>query len=219
MPRKGLLIAIEGIDGAGKTTQARLLREYLQSRGYCVVLSKEPTEGPWGRKIRTLAREGRHRATPQQELEYFIRDRQSHVQDVVLPALQRGCIVILDRYYFSTMAYQGASGLDPQAIRRRNEAFAPAPDLLIVLDVPPSLGRSRIRHGRNETPNAFEGEDFLARVRALFRNLSDPCAVHVDGTRSIQEVQETIRCAVDRLLAESRRDEGPAAMNSGITER
>lgn len=100
----GLLIAIEGIDGAGKTTLARRLTTTLEAAGARVVLSKEPTNGPWGTKLRQSAATGRLSAD--EEAELLIRDRHEHVDTLIAPALARGDIVILDRYFPSMVAYQ-----------------------------------------------------------------------------------------------------------------
>ena len=102
----GTLIAMEGIDGAGKTTQVDLLVEFLRSAGVRVVRSKEPTDGPWGKKIRHSAANGR--MTLEQEIEAFVDDRKEHVQNVIAPALNDGQTVVLDRYFYSTIAYQGS---------------------------------------------------------------------------------------------------------------
>ena len=115
--KKGFLVAIEGIDGAGKTTQAALLHEYLTSRELPAILTKEPTDSIYGQKIKKLAQGERHLVKPREEYNLFIEDRKLHVADLIQPALDKNAIVILDRYYFSTMAYQGAIGLDPARIR------------------------------------------------------------------------------------------------------
>lgn len=149
----GQLIVIEGIDGTGKSTQATMLAEALRKSHEEVVQSFEPTNGPWGKKLRESATTGR--LSIEDELDYFIRDRREHVENVIVPVMQRGGIVILDRYYFSTMAYQGARGLDPLKIREQNEQFAPKPDILIILDldVDTALQRIGVRDGQT---NEFE---------------------------------------------------------------
>src|SRR5207253_402183 len=101
----GILIAIEGIDGAGKTTQVARLCKALEAVGETVVRSKEPTNGPHGRRVRESAQNGR--LDPHEELATFLDDRREHVATVIGPALGRGEIVILDRYFYSTIAYQG----------------------------------------------------------------------------------------------------------------
>jgi dTMP kinase len=163
-PRRGLLVAFEGIDGSGKTTQAHRLRLLLERNGVPVLATKEPTDGPWGIKLRRSAREGR--LSPEAELEAFLEDRREHVQRELAPALASGRVVIIDRYYLSTVAYQGARGLDPADLIRLN-AFAPAPDLCFVFDVDPALGLSRISK-RGAGADLFEQRQALAAARRIF---------------------------------------------------
>jgi dTMP kinase len=167
--KKGLLLVIEGIDGAGKTTQAERLHKLLSEDGWDVIRSKEPTDGQWGRKLRESATTGR--LSPAEELELFMRDRREHVQTLLNPALEQGKIVIVDRYYFSTAAYQGARGLDPEEILRKNEEFAPPPGLLVFLDVEPEEGVRRIRQ-RGDRENLFEERAALAAVAKVFRSIN-----------------------------------------------
>ena len=165
-----MFIVIEGIDGTGKSTQAKLLATHLTSQGKTVVLSREPTDGPWGTLLRNSASTGR--LSPEDELETFLKDRQQHVTEIIIPALAAGHTVILDRYYFSTMAYQGARGFDSQEIRRKNEAFAPIPDLLLILDLDVDKAIERIGV-RGDTANEFEQRANLARCREIFLSLQD----------------------------------------------
>jgi dTMP kinase len=193
-----LFLVIEGIDGTGKSTQAQRLAEWLREQGREVVTSREPTDGPWGRKLRESAATGR--LSPEDELEYFLRDRRQHVEEVIAPALAAGNVVILDRYYFSTMAYQGARGFDPAEIRRRNEEFAPVPDLLLVLDLEVDAALERIG-ARGDTANEFEKRDSLQRCREVFLSLAGEPFVRVistDGTPD--EVGAAIREAVGGVL-------------------
>ena len=190
MKPKGLLIAIEGIDGTGKSTQARRLGEWFVSQGREVVLSREPTDGPWGKKLRESAATGR--LSPQDELQYFLNDRRQHVTEVIIPALAAGKVVILDRYYFSTMAYQGARGFDPVEIRRLNEEFAPAPDLLVILDLDVDTAHQRIGI-RGDTTNEFEQRESLERCRTIFLSLKDePFARVIDSKGTLDEVSQRI---------------------------
>ncbi|HEY4145666.1 dTMP kinase [Pinirhizobacter sp.] len=160
----GFVLAIEGIDGAGKTTLAASLGAVLRKVGLGVTIGKEPTAGTWGTRLRQSAIEGRLDAAD--ELRYLLLDRREHVESVIAPALERGEVMILDRYYPSTVAYQGAAGLDVHQLLAEND-FAPRPDLLLVLDVEPGEGLSRIR-ARGDKPNHFEDADNLARCRAIF---------------------------------------------------
>lgn len=191
---QGLFIVIEGIDGTGKSTQSKRLAEWFRSRGREVVLSREPTDGPWGKKLRESATTGRLSA--EEELECFLNDRREHVEMNIKPALAEGKVVILDRYYFSTMAYQGARGFDPAEIRRRNEAFAPQPDLLLILDLSVESAHGRIG-ARGDTANEFEQRDTLTRCREIFLSLRDePFACVIDAEPSLNEVTADILSVV-----------------------
>jgi dTMP kinase len=201
--RKGRLIVLEGIDGAGKSTQAALLVEALRKRGVRAVLFREPTGGVWGRKIRAKARRAGS-LTPRQELALFLKDRRDNVAKNIRPALARGEVVVLDRYYFSTIAYQGARGLDPKRIRRLNEAFAPPPDLVFILDVDPAGGLGRIR-GRGRRDEHFEREDYLKKVRVLFRRFRGRRFVRVDAAAPAGAVRARIWARVAELMGEPER--------------
>ena len=197
MQKPGLLIILEGIDGTGKSTQAKRLGEWFEARGREVVLSREPTDGPWGRKLRESAATGR--LSPEDELEYFLKDRRQHVEEVIQPALDAGKVVILDRYYFSTMAYQGARGFDPAEIRRKNEEFAPRPDLLVILDLNVDTALERIG-ARGDTANEFEKRESLQRCREIFLSLADePFARVVDSGRSLDDVAANLREIADGI--------------------
>jgi dTMP kinase len=193
-----LFLVIEGIDGTGKSTQAQRLAGWLRERGREVVTSREPTDGPWGKKLRESAATGR--LSPEDELEYFLRDRRQQGEEVIAPALEAGTVVSLDRYYFSTMAYQGARGFDPAEIRRRNEEFAPVPDLLLVLDLEVDAALERIG-ARGDTANEFEKRDSLQKCREVFLSLSDEPFVRVISTKGTpDEVEVAIREAVGGVL-------------------
>jgi len=199
MGRRGVLIAIEGIDGAGKTTHATLLKDVLERRGYDVVLLKEPTGGVWGARIRELAHLGRNIGA-HEELELFLRDRKENAREHILPALARGSVVVMDRYYPSSMAYQGALGLDPMLIKERSESIAPRPDLIVVLDVSSQIGVGRIRK-RGDVPNYFEDEGYLERVRAIFRRMvEEDMGTLVDATLPVEQVHARILELVEHEL-------------------
>ncbi|GAB4338522.1 MAG: hypothetical protein Kow0089_10480 [Desulfobulbaceae bacterium] len=198
--KQGILIAFEGIDGTGKSTQVKLLADYLRGRGYEVVETREPTDGPWGKKIRALFT-NRQSVTPEEELDLFIHDREQHVREVVNPALAKGKVVLTDRYYFSTAAYQGAAGMDPDEVFRRN-AFAPVPDLVLLLTMAPEESLVRVQELRGETLNDFEQEEQLRRVADLFDSFSDPCIRRIPAGGTLEEVRDRIRRIVDRMLEE-----------------
>lgn len=197
---RGTLITIEGIDGVGKTTHAKMLADFLSGRGLDVVQLREPTNGFWGKKIKNLTKHGRN-VTPKEECQWFLKDRMEDVQNNISPALKNGKIVIMDRYYYSTMAYQGALGLDVNKIREENEKFAPKPDLVIILDVPPEVGLARITNNRKEELNYFETMDYQSKVRELFLSMKSYDNVQIlNGNRSLEEIQEEIRKVVNNLL-------------------
>ena len=206
---RGLLIVFEGVDGAGKTTQVRLLDERLRREGYDVVCLKEPTEGPWGQKLRHLAQHGRQEVSPATELEWFLQDRREDVEHNIQPALARGQIVVLDRYYFSTIAYQGALQLDPEEIRVRNEAFAPPPDLLFLLELPAEQGFQRVR--QRGALSHFERLDYLERVAAIFAAMRFPYLTRIDASAAPTTVQERIWQDVASLLARAAKSDPTTA--------
>lgn len=187
----GILIAIDGIDGAGKTTQVTLLKNALESIGETVVVSKEPTDGEWGQKLRDSALNGR--LPFDEELEAFIRDRQDHLARKVIPALQAGNVVILDRYFYSTIAYQGILVSDHATIEQQVRANVVLPDAAYWLDLPADLAVSRVvsRDGR---PNLFERQEDLAKAGKVFSTISatDPLLRQVDATLSVTALHQFI---------------------------
>jgi len=191
----GLCIAFEGIDGSGKSTHSRLLAEFLRLRGFDVVVDHEPTDGPWGKKLRDSATTGR--LSPDDELQYFLNDRRQHVEERIVPLMAAGKVVILDRYYFSTMAYQGARGFDPNEIRSLNEQFAPGPDLLLILDIDVNIALQRIG-SRGDIANEFEKRESLVRCRDIFLSLKDETFVRIVGSQGpIDEVAGRIQYFVE----------------------
>lgn len=195
--RQGRLIVFEGIDGTGKTTQIALLAAELRQRGREVVETREPTGGIHGQRIRALYR-NRAAYGPGEELALFVADRRQHVAELIAPALAAGKVVLTDRYYLSTAAYQGALGNDPEEIMRLNEEFAPRPDLAIILELPVGQGLARITGGRGEAPNDFEQESGLLAVATVFQGLQRPFIRRLDASQSIASVH----VAVLQLVAE-----------------
>ncbi len=184
----GLLVAIEGIDGTGKSTVAATLAQWCGERGLGCVFSREPTNLGPGYKLRQSMETGR--LSMKEELELFRLDRKEHVERSVGPALKENQIVILDRYYWSNAAYQGARGADVAKIIASNEAIAPVPDLILFMDIDVSESLARI-HGRGDIPNGFEERDSLEKTRAIFTQLhekGDRPSVRVDASRDLRTV-------------------------------
>jgi dTMP kinase len=199
MVKRGSLIAFEGIDGSGKSTQLARLAESLEAAGHCVVRTHEPTDGPIGQKIRAMARSG-ERVSAEQELAWFVDDRREHVATVITPALDEGEIVLTDRYTLSSVAYQGARGLDANAILDESEAAFPLPDLAILLriDAADALERVNARGGVAEP--AFERLDFLEQVAQIFDRLACAYLSSVDGTQDPDRVADSVAALVRARL-------------------
>lgn len=196
--QRGLLIVIEGIDGTGKSSQAKMLGDSLKQKGASVLIDREPSDGPYGKILRASMTEGR--LQPQEELELFHKDRQQHVEEVITPALQQGKHVILDRYYFSTMAYQGANGFDVAKLRLQNEAFAPIPDVLFILDLDVDTALQRIGT-RGDTANAFEKRDALQFCRDTFLSVKNEAYAHViDSKPNMQTIHQQMLAILLRQL-------------------
>jgi dTMP kinase len=187
----GLLIALEGIDGTGKSTQIVLLADVLRQDGLDVVLTREPTDGIYGQQIKRLY-QARDSVSRQDELNLFLADRRQHVKELIAPALAQGKVVITDRYYFSTAAYQGVVGFDPEAIISQNELFAPVPDLVILLELSPTQAVMRIQQYRQESLNHFEQEESLRQVAHLFKAFNRDYIRRVDGSLDIGVVHSQI---------------------------
>ena len=190
---KGKFIVLEGIDGAGKTTQGRLLAQCLTSRGSTVVLTAEPSDGPEGVLLRSL----KTRLTPEEEARLFTEDRRHHVKHVIGPSLEAGFVVICDRYVYSSVAYQGARGIDQKRIISWNKPFLVAPNVIFLLELPVDLALDRIGTGRFEGSSPFEGRDNLEAVDAIYRRLVDPLIQRIDSRGD----QEAVHDSIVRALA------------------
>jgi dTMP kinase len=196
---RGRLIVFEGLDGCGKSTQIERLAAALRASGCDVLLTREPTDGEYGRRIRENAR-AHSEIPPEEELRWFMEDRRSHVRDVLRPALAEGRTVLCDRYYLSTVAYQGARGCDADAILAASEAEFPAPDLVLLLEIAPAAGLARVHARGNAVETRFEQLGFLTEVAAIFRRLDRPEIARVDADRPADEVERAIReCIRERL--------------------
>jgi dTMP kinase len=197
--KRGQLIAFEGIDGCGKSTQLGLLAAAAAAHGLDPLSTHEPTDGPFGRRIREMARSGR-RIAPEQELQWFVEDRRTHVAELIEPALQAGRLVLSDRYYLSSVAYQGARGLDWARILADSEAEFPRPDLALILEIAPEGGLERVAGRGGTAEPAFEDIDFLRRVAAMFAVIERDYVVRLDATGRPEEVHERVRSLVAERL-------------------
>jgi dTMP kinase len=189
---RGVFFCFEGIDGSGKTTQAQTLMKKIQDWGLEAIYVKEPTDGEWGQKIREIAQHGRDGITPEEELSYFIRDREEDVSENISPALAQRCVVIADRYFYSTIAYQSVLGLDEGEIRLQNTGF-PVPDIVFILDISIELSQARITESRGDTANlGYEQAKFLTEVKQVFDAMPDSNITRIDGSHPSDAVAAAI---------------------------
>jgi dTMP kinase len=180
--KSGFLIAFEGIDGSGKTTQAKLLASALEGIGVNVVLLKEPTSSPFGMKIRSFSKE--NRPSPYEELRLFLLDREFDVKNNILPALETGKVVIMDRYIVSSLCHQGALGLNVEDILKENISF-PWPHLNLVLDIDLSSSWNRIMERTSLKPlELFEEKIYLMEVKNILDSLSLPSLIRIKAEKS-----------------------------------
>jgi len=198
--KRGTLIVFEGVDGSGKSTQIARLAERLEAAGHTIVRTREPYDCPAGRRIRAMARSGKG-VSPEQELAWFWEQRREHVRDVLEPALAAGRVVLCDRYFLSTAAYQGARGLDPDRILRESEAEFPRPDLVLLLEVAPAAGLARVAGRPDPAEPVFEDAGRLEAVAAVFRRLERPYLERIDGEGTPEAVAGRVEAAVRRRLA------------------
>ncbi|MDF2576066.1 MAG: dTMP kinase [Agromyces sp.] len=204
---RGVFITLEGGDGSGKTTQAELLEEWLAGRGRTVVRTREPGGTDVGVEVREIVLHHRGDITPRAEALLYAADRAHHVATVVRPALERGDVVIQDRYIDSSVAYQGAGRvLDPEEVRLVSEWATEGlrPDLTILLDLAAAAARERLDVARTRYDRLeAEASDFHDRVRAAYLDLAaaDPERfLVVDATLAVDDIAAAIRDRVAGVL-------------------
>jgi dTMP kinase len=204
--RPGIFVALEGGEGAGKSTQIQLLAAWLADRGHDVVVTREPGATPAGERIRALLLDPTTELDEHAEALLYAADRAEHAARVVRPALARGTVVLSDRYIDSSVAYQGyGRGLDPDVVSRisRWATGELVPDLTVLLDLPVAAARQRLLARGGTDRLESEADAFHERVRSGFRRVAaaDPARYEVvDGSAEVEQVAEQVRGAVEQLL-------------------
>ena len=196
---KGVFLTFEGIDGSGKSSQAKILAETLRERGHPVVLTREPGGSPGAEEIRKLLVEGDpNRWSPETEILLFYAARRDHTERTILPALERGDIVISDRFADSTRVYQGAVRSDLRetvdAIHDRMIGFEPDRTFIIDMDPDAALARGLARKSGEDRFEDF-GLDFQHRLRDGFKTLANSAperCLLIDGNRPIDKISPEI---------------------------
>jgi len=192
MKRKGVFICVEGLDGCGKTTQTKLLVERLEKKGYDAIYTAEPSRGEIGKFIKKYCLHGKTRVSSIVEALLFAADRFEHVEKEVIPALSEGKLVVSDRYVYSSLAYQGAAGLDLEWIEKINE-HAISPDLAVFIDVEPETVIQRLKPRKS----VMENLGTQRKVREVYVKFVEKGElVKIDGNKSKQEVADDILTVV-----------------------
>jgi len=192
----GVFICVEGIDGSGKTIQARRLVKTLTRKGYDAIYTTEPSKGIYGKIIRNHILQGNSRVPSVVEAVLFAADRVDHIKKEIKPLLKAGKIIVCDRYVYSSIAYQGAADVNIEWIKEINKHTI-KPDLAIYIDVPPEIVINRIK--RKKT--VMETLQTQKEVRKIYLKLvEENQLVNVYGNASIREVAQTIENVVLKFL-------------------
>lgn len=202
MNKRGIFIVFEGIDGCGKDTHIQILSDKLVSMGFNVVKTYEPWESEEAFLVKKIAQDGNRDITPDDEAELYLLDRYKHAQKVINPAINEGKIVLCNRYYYSTMAYQGALGADPLRIKEENEKLVPLPDLVIMLKIRVEEGIRRIHSRGKAIAKGYEELEFLRKVSSIIYNIKGHMIKTVDTERPFRMVAEEIFAEVKRVIAD-----------------
>ncbi|MEM3503820.1 MAG: dTMP kinase [Nitrososphaeria archaeon] len=186
-----MFITFEGIDGAGKSTQAKILYNRMKKEGTKVYLTKEPTEGRIGALIKSIISNSKIKYDIRTLQLLFVTDRSDHVNRYIEPKLKKGYTVISDRYFFSTITYGAAFGLDPAWLYNLNSKF-PYPDHIFVIDTEPKEGIKRLNKRGHK--DYFEKELLLQKIRKEYKVLTRkyPNCHIIDGNKTMKDVSKSI---------------------------
>lgn len=186
---KGKLIVIEGIDGSGKSTCAKNLAEKLNSINIKTIYTFEPTHSHYGAKLRDgmLSED----LDAEEELLLFVKDRKEHIEYMIKPALEEGYFIILDRYFYSSIAYQGAKGIDINRIINMHKDFIIKPDIVFIFHLPIDIALNRIISKRG-IADRFENETYLKKVDKIFHSFNESFIHHIDTDKDIKIINDEL---------------------------
>ena len=186
---KGKLIVIEGIDGSGKSTCAKNLAEKLNSINIKTIYTFEPTHSRYGAKLRESMLSEDFDA--EEELSLFVKDRKEHIEYMIKPALEEGYFIILDRYFYSSVAYQGAKGIDINRIMNLHKDFIIKPNIVFIFHLPIDIALNRIISKRG-IADRFENETYLKKVDKIFHSFNEPFIYHIDTNKDIKIINDEL---------------------------
>jgi len=203
---KAIFIVLDGMDGGGKSEMIKHLHDYFSKNNkYNILMTREPTDGKYGKEIRDiLANESDPNTNSDKMLELFIKDREEHLKNTIIPFLNKSNgheanIVLSDRYYYSTIAFQATQGLDIKMLFELNKEFL-KPDIAFILDVKPEIALERIKTRKKEK---FEQIEFMNKLRNKFlelpKFLNDNIKI-IDTSKDMNEVFEDMREEINKLL-------------------
>jgi dTMP kinase len=189
-----LFIVFEGIDGSGKSTISEMIYNFYRSLDVPVIRKAEPSGGIWGLRIREMLK-GPKTPDVKEQLRLFLLDRDDDVKKNILPALQGGKMIIMDRYFYSNAAYQGAAGIKPEDVLEENIRMGfPEPDRIYLIDIDPEKALERIsRRNDSGREEIFEKAVFLNEVRKIYLSIKNDKFVVIDGSKSPGDIFNIVK--------------------------
>ena len=205
---KGKCVVIEGLDGSGKGTLINILKNYLLSKGYSndeILVTQEPSKSKFGVEVKKLLKEEKDPSSNATKfLDLYVRDREEHLRNEIVPALEKGKIVLCDRYKYSTIVYQSIQGIPKEDIIELHEEML-IPDLVLILDLPVDVALGRIgADEKREELEKFEKKEFLQKVRAAFKKLPtglpEENIIIINASLPIEKVAEKAKEELNKLI-------------------
>lgn len=204
---KNFFIVVDGMDGSGKSEMVNKLHNYLftKNKKFRILTTREPTNGIYGSKLREMLKNETNPTDNAKEmLDLFLKDREDHLNNIILPFLQKSNgpeynIVICDRYYYSTIAFQHTQGIPLELVIEKNKVFK-KPDIALFLDIKPEIALDRIKDRAKEK---FEQKEFMTELRENFLNLKDLLddnIIIIDASKNKKEVFDQIKKEIDKLI-------------------